>query len=214
MLQIKSILLSKHKSFFVLLAFVLIVIGCNSSTEVDRSFLTKIPCAAPCWYGLTPGVSVLDDVYNVLEQLPFIEKNSIIEKEAYWLNDENALFITYGCIYDTSQKSGCGNLTIYNGKLLSINMRIAYELRFKDVVTQIGNPSYASYFMEIDGCRISLIWNTKNISATSKQRSECPSQNTKVNADFTVSTLTYSEHSGDILENCKICFPWEGFLEE
>src|SRR5512139_744712 len=37
----------------------------------DDSLLTQQPCAFPCWHGITPGESTLDDVHKQLQNLAF-----------------------------------------------------------------------------------------------------------------------------------------------
>lgn len=49
--------------------------------EPDRSILTDEPCAAPCWYGITPGVSDLEEVRQSLATNPHVDQASIREQQ-------------------------------------------------------------------------------------------------------------------------------------
>jgi len=67
----------------------------------DQSWLTGKPCAAPCWYGLEPGVSTRQDSINRVEQLPLVDSSSI--------NITNHLdfgFVDISFSYKRSQESG------------------------------------------------------------------------------------------------------------
>jgi len=67
----------------------------------DQSWLMGKPCAAPCWYGLEPGVSTRQDSINRVEQLPFVDSSSI--------NITNHLdfgFVDISFSYKRSQESG------------------------------------------------------------------------------------------------------------
>jgi len=48
----------------------------------DQSWLTGKPCAAPCWYGLEPGITSRQDSIKTVQQLPFIRANGITSSNA------------------------------------------------------------------------------------------------------------------------------------
>lgn len=49
--------------------------ACKGPTPTDDSLLTRQPCALPCWQGLTPGQSRLEEVLDVLDQNPLVAGN-------------------------------------------------------------------------------------------------------------------------------------------
>lgn len=49
--------------------------------EPDRSILTGLPCAAPCWYGITPGISDLEEVRKSLATNPHVDQANIREQQ-------------------------------------------------------------------------------------------------------------------------------------
>ena len=40
--------------------------------KVDKSLLTHVPCAPPCWYGIVPGKSSVADTQRILGGLQFV----------------------------------------------------------------------------------------------------------------------------------------------
>jgi hypothetical protein len=67
------------------LAFIIastILSGCMKQSQplsVTPSLITGDPCAPPCWYGVTPGESTIEDVQSILPMLEFIDTASIQE---------------------------------------------------------------------------------------------------------------------------------------
>jgi len=58
---------------FVLITLILLV-GCQSIPRrkgVDRSILTNVPCAAPCWQGIIPGQTTADEAFEILTKLGY-----------------------------------------------------------------------------------------------------------------------------------------------
>ena len=92
----------------------------------DQSWLTGKPSAAPCWYGLEPGVSTRQASINRVEQLPFVDKSSI--------NITNHLdfgFVEESFLFKRSQGSGGGLGMIFK----------------PDVLDSVGfSPNYRIYF--------------------------------------------------------------------
>ncbi len=62
--------------------FVIAIILCACQTEntptpiiVDENIITGDPCPAPCWQGLTPGQTPLEDANSFLEKSPLVSGN-------------------------------------------------------------------------------------------------------------------------------------------
>lgn len=58
----------------------LLLAACRANPPVavlveDDSFITQIPCAPPCWQGLTPGVATASDVRSFVASSPLINGN-------------------------------------------------------------------------------------------------------------------------------------------
>ena len=202
-----------------------ITTACGIDKSADQSFVTGKPCVAPCWYGLNPGKSTLEEVNATLKQLPFVNPLTIREKTAYWLDDKDAKDITYDCTYPASTSAGCGGLIIYKGKATAIWMYIAYPLTFGDAAKQLGEPDYVSYSPtgpEDLTCIITLYWTKKSISATTYNGGrQCPAEGdlqsgVKIKSDLQITTLDYSEPNETpmITKPCNTCIQWPGFDEK
>jgi len=101
--------------------------------EPDRSILTDEPCAAPCWYGITPGISHLEEVRQSLATNPHVDQASIREQQITgdrvqvdWL--ERGLF------------SGLGLLFLRNDVVERIYLRMRCNITLGQVVEKYGPP--------------------------------------------------------------------------
>lgn len=211
----------KRSVFWLLvLLFTFVVSSCNDETLVDRSFITQEPCAAPCWYGLELEKSSEEDVYTVLENLPFVNYNSIKEWGTVWGDDENAKEIFYDCQHP--RKKRCGGFILSNDRLKQLWVSVNYNLSFFDVVQILGPPNHISYVPrsgEIAGCTLALYWPKKSIYIRSHQREGCPALDTlkkgvKIDSDTKVTYITYIDLETFNLGTRENEFLWPGFAEE
>ena len=64
-----------------LLCFALLIAaissGCGEPPPLDTSLLTGEPCGPPCWQGLTPGESTLEEVNEFLRSSQLVDQSSI-----------------------------------------------------------------------------------------------------------------------------------------
>ena len=214
----------QKKQWSVCLLIILVfVVGCVQedidASLVDRSFLTKLPCTPPCWYGVKLDESNEDDVYNVLSELAFIDQTTI-KKTEYALHDEK--YISYSCFY--LRNSHCGGIYLSQGKVVQTWHQVSYDLTFEDAVNQLGPPDYIEYVLirkEMSTCNISLTWLEKNIvvensSGWSWGAKECNpiSQKGGVQRNIEVNTITYMTREGFLDEPGEgTRIPWPGFVE-
>ncbi len=49
----------------------------STPREWEYLWLKGIPCFAPCWLGITPGQTTLDDAVYILKQSPFVKTESV-----------------------------------------------------------------------------------------------------------------------------------------
>jgi hypothetical protein len=45
--------------------------------NVDKSLITGDPCSPPCWHQLVPGESTEEEALEILQDLPFVDENTI-----------------------------------------------------------------------------------------------------------------------------------------
>ena len=131
--------------------------------DADRSLMTQLPCAPPCWYGLELEKSTQDNVLNTLSTLPFVEKNSFSSHIVSDSKDE--VSIIYGCTYEFKQ-SHCGSFWIKDDKLSSIIYQLGYKLTFKEVVDLYGAPDSILSMAPIappGGCTLGIFWSAYSL---------------------------------------------------
>lgn len=144
------------------LLLVMIIAACSKvfyDSKADKSFLTNLPCAPPCWYGLIPGEATKADVLKTLKELPFIDYATIREYRTVWNLDNAAESIRFGCSHP--RKDECGAALISDDQLKELWLTVNFRLDVEMVITKLGPPTYVDYggFQpEVGGCFLSLAW--------------------------------------------------------
>ena len=150
--------------------------GCQNQ-QPDRSFVSGKPCLPPCWYGLQPGLSVLEDVRPVLRSLEFVDQRSVTQVARVWLNDPAAIEVRWDCVRPGI--SGCGRAVFSRDILQAIWYAPGYKLTFSDAVNELGPPECLADGIaqsEAGGCTIDLFWPAQGVSvgmANQHSRREC-----------------------------------------
>lgn len=228
MYRIKLTLFIKRLIFI----FVLALTGCSARIStpnkipiVDRSFLTGEICDPPCWYGLKINKSSKEEALLTLNQLPFVDVNSISEYEIYWFNGVLASAIKYNCV-NIDSDIYCGNMIIYEGTLKENFIGVYYELSLKNAVERLGTPDHLIYFWPspYGRCEITVTWIKKGAAVTVRDKNdynECESiiDGNKVSPKILIDTILYT--SPEILEEhyvknpgtCCTTLQWSGFNE-
>jgi hypothetical protein len=218
----------KQRNLIKLTLFCVFVVSCSISEfspgrdepkfpedeRVDRSFITKQPCEAPCWYGLTLGVSTDDDIRAKLLQLAFVDQATLFE-QPMGSDGSDLLGFYFDCVYYNPPGS-CGVLEVENGKLSKIMMAVQYLLSLQMVIDQLGTPIYytANPSPNEDICVLEIFWPEKNIIVTaddSPRKRLCTSTgNEQINMDMQIKQLIYIE-SKNQEQRINEGFPWLDF---
>jgi hypothetical protein len=173
--------LSDRKLWLIIVfIFLIIYTGCSTfigptEGEIDTSFITDQPCAPPCWHGIRLNESTKDDVYQILDQLPFILEGSVRERSGTWEEDDQAIFIDYRCPY--AGNGECGDIVISDNQVRGIMFTVGYELTIEEVFQKLGRPDYVSYVpgsSHIVSCTFSLYWVNEEIQIWNYERKACP----------------------------------------
>ena len=204
--------------YFLLLILSIFTVSCGNSKVdevfMDKSFLEKEPCVAPCWYGLELEKSTEEDVYEVLTQLPFVIQDSIVKKGMGWWDDDSATLISYTCMYP--KNTICGSIGVSRDKVVEIYMDVNYDLPLSLIVDELGEPDYVMYDSPSHyiGCHISLSWPKKLISVSIDSEEKCPDPNTtKFSPDSKATFLVYTTDDRFSLVGEENKHPWPGFSE-
>lgn len=145
--------------------------GCTSSaitkpdpTLMDTSILTDKPCKPPCWQGLILNESSSEQVYAKLDELPFVEHDSLKSLdfiELFGLSEPTMIY--YNC--KAAPYELCGSLAIADDVLKVSTHRLQYYLPLYSVVNKLGEPNIVFYSPTPHGnsCVVDLEWPEKNI---------------------------------------------------
>ena len=165
MLQTRYETLPNCLKLILALAFVCGLFSCKpQSTNLetldpnlyDQSWLTGKPCAAPCWYGLEPGVSSREDSLRKAERLPFINSSSETIRDLGGA----------GFLFRKTQETGGLALSFKDDVLDTINFRPNYQITFDQAVEKLGSPDgfwLQPLAPEGGGCRLLVIWQDKRL---------------------------------------------------
>lgn len=101
----------------------------------DTSLLTGEPCEAPCWNGITPGVTRWSDALTILEDDPSIEDPSIQTAE-----DSSAVAASFK---EPGGVDASGQIFSDSGETVGlIFLRLAPDMLLDDVLEKYGDPTY------------------------------------------------------------------------
>lgn len=104
---------------------------------VDRSILSAMPCAPPCWQGVTPGVTHRDKALEILSNSPYIKQGSIKQVGS---------ISSGGCIWHwwSPGRIMQPGLNWQNGIVDTIRMGLTFDLTVQEVIEIFGNPEAVS----------------------------------------------------------------------
>lgn len=133
----------KLRISFVLLVVVIVAAACASPPElrnpqflIDDSLVDNEPCGAPCWNGITPGVTEWGDALTILE-----DTEGIVDVKTE-TNDET------GEIAATFQREGgvpCCLVYSRNGEIVDqMLLQLAPNNTLAEVIENLGEPVYFS----------------------------------------------------------------------
>jgi hypothetical protein len=120
-------------SFLAAAAWVIAAcVGCGESTRLDMSLLTGEPCEPPCWQGLVPGVSTLEEVDQVLTGSEYVAPGSIYKD---WYGD------ILSVLWRPRWQSPADNRFVLRGNVLQhMKMYVEPEVTLGQVVDKWGPP--------------------------------------------------------------------------
>jgi hypothetical protein len=113
-----------------------------------------------------PGVSTKAEVLATLEELAFIDRNSIKEYGTSWKGDDTAQAIQFNCRYPRGKF--CGSVDVSNDELKRLALSVYFPLTFEDIVNKLGLPEfvdYGGYHPDVGGCSVFLKWPDQGILA-------------------------------------------------
>jgi hypothetical protein len=141
--------------------------------DLDTSLLTDEPCAVPCWQNIVPGVTTEQEARKLLEDSPFVRKDSLNYDSKGWGGYTWFLWNGRSKKYDNG-------LYIREGKVVLIQIHVDYSLTAGQVVSKFGPPervyvglggggnvliAYLDY--PAQGLRFTVDWSVRDLSERS-----------------------------------------------
>jgi len=114
-------------------------VGCGEPPPLDRSLLTGEPCEPPCWQGLTPGESTLEEVNAWMRTSGFVNTRTVYRSSLRRAGGERVGV----SIYWDSTAGGVGpgnHFTIHGDVLEDITIRPDYPITLEQIFERYGPP--------------------------------------------------------------------------
>jgi hypothetical protein len=104
---------------------------------VDRSLITQEHCAAPCWYGIVPGATSEIEMFESLEELDFIDKESLETTELA----DGGKMVQWGTVFPEDPGRSGRIIVSSEGVVSTITIyRLWYQTTLQEVIQIIGEP--------------------------------------------------------------------------
>jgi len=134
---------NKMKEYFkVTAALTLFILGALGFLTFARNInkqpsviLTSTECAAPCWYGITPGQSTSLQVYSALDRVDGVDKDLILETDN---KDGKPTRIFW--YFQQPAEDQMGSVNIENDQATAINISTINSLTLAELFSKVGEP--------------------------------------------------------------------------
>lgn len=184
-----------------------VVIGVESTSLLDETMLaddsvvTGEPCAAPCWQGLTPGVSTWAEAEEILAANELVPDLEIIDnnggKVALWSSEAG---------------SECCNAGSMTGENLDyIQLLIASDVTVGELIETYGEPDLIRATpLSFDYSAVTLIWSELPFVAIAEVEGDLDAL---ISADNQVFQLIYlTDDVITIFAERPDVIPWQGYV--
>ena len=112
--------------------------GCRTRNEPDQSLLSGVPCAAPCWYHITPRESTAEEVRQALSENPYVRLDTV----EYVAADPDGWPAYFAWPDPACRSSPCyvSRVYLHEDLVSRIELYPHYDLTLGAVVTRFGSP--------------------------------------------------------------------------
>ena len=121
-----------------LLCLAIFSAGCGEPPPVDTSLLTGEPCEPPCWQGLTPGESTLQEVNEFVRTAGFVNPQTLFRSGVYRGGERVGLSIEWGSA--AGRGRGYNDFIVESGVLKYIIIYPDYDLSLERLFERYGPP--------------------------------------------------------------------------
>ena len=165
----------------VLVCLPILLSGCIGATKEDnwptispdlmnQSWLTDIPCRAPCWHGIEPGKTSGSETLEIVKKLPFINSENMITSKRQFPDESEPDGIPGQEVWFSCKEPSnvyCVYMQIKKDVLAWFLVLPNYEITFQQAVDKLGPPDgFISSIQNPEGqiiCDVSIIWIDRQI---------------------------------------------------
>jgi hypothetical protein len=130
---IKQLCRFRLPQFIYLLLICFSLVACKQPPEPDRSFLKDDPCAAPCWQGITPGVT------DETTAMAILSSSDLINQETLDCQNNTANPFRRGCSFWRVSNEG-GQIGFDHGIVWGIDLNT--KITLGETLTALGPPDF------------------------------------------------------------------------
>ncbi len=125
--------------------------------EWQYNWLKGIPCPPPCWEGITPGITTLDEAIKILKQNPQINLSSIEIGNPSKVDPRTGDFY-WEFVNDTTNSTGSYDAKISAHPVISIYPHYTAQIKLGEIIQSYGPPSYVRADATADIFSIYFVW--------------------------------------------------------
>ena len=114
-------------------------LGISGCTQQGAySSIVESPCAPPCWYGITPGLTSSQEAITALGDIPLVDSTSIETQAARQYHFENQIFWDF-------LNQGYGGLSLKNDIVMEIRLEDV-SIPLEKLVDVFGDPEQMVFY--------------------------------------------------------------------
>jgi len=204
------------------------LVSCTQPPPPDTSYLEGKPCAAPCWQGITPGVTDAKTALKIISDPTLVEQDSI--RGGIDSKDSSRSGYTYRLV-----SGGSGSIGLKDGIVYGIDIGPSNDLTLGEVVNAFDTPDFVHvedssqerYCYAVDLYYLEKgIWVNAGVCKEPNSTYRLLERTAWVDPEIEVGGLTFFEPRPDLKsalvdallftsDNAEVitayAFPWKGF---
>jgi hypothetical protein len=140
--------------------------GCGEPPPLDRSLLTGEPCEPPCWQGLTPGESTLEEVNEFIRTSRFVNPRTL-HRSDFRRASGQGVGVNIWWRSTVGGGRGSNNFSVEGGVLKDMTIYPDYDLTLGRLIETYGPPEkYAASLLSSDSLcvRVMLFYPTHGLT--------------------------------------------------
>lgn len=116
----------------IMITIIWFLASCSSKPS---TIITDTSCLPPCWQGITPGLSTVQEVLSILPNVPGVDPKSIVD--ASTVIYDTSIY----CLFERNARDIGGRIYFKNNVVAAIDIAPKDKaLTFRDAVDKLGSP--------------------------------------------------------------------------